>query len=426
MMKFYKLTVVLLAIMVLAGCKKDSDVNITNFRITKEKVVADALSVRMEGAYEYAGKVNSIEVRISQKADLSDAENYRTILSDNQFNVTITGLQPVVEYYYCYEIDYGASTTFLTDVRAFATEDFQLPIVKTGDVDGIQASMANGHGEVTADGGGDQISVRGMCWGLSHNPTISDFYVYAGIGLGTFDCVMSELQPDQTYYVRAFAGNSKGIAYGNEVSFTTASVGSLPTVTLDDFSVVSSSSFAVTATVAEQGASAVIVRGICWNTTPSPIMDNNHESCGEGIGSFSRTITGLYPNIPYYVRAYAVNGHGVAYSNEVTITLESEMTVPTVVTQDVVSILENMATGGGNVVEDGGTEVTERGICWGTSHNPTVNDAHLTSGSGLGLFSCQMTDLDQDVTYYVRAYAINALGTAYGNEVSFVISSRNR
>lgn len=425
-MKYYKLTVVLLAIMVFAGCKKDSDVNITNFRITKEKIVADALSVRMEGTYEYAGKINSIEVKIGQNADLSDAENYRTILSDNQFNVTITGLQPIVDYYYCYEIDYGAAATFLTEIKSFATEDFQLPIVKTGEVDGIQANMANGHGEVTTDGGGDQISVRGMCWSLTHNPTISDFYVYAGTGLGAFDCVMSELQPDRTYYVRAFAGNSKGIAYGNEVSFTTQPLGSLPTVTIDDLSVVSSSSFAVTATVAEQGASAVIVRGICWSTSPSANMDNNHESCGEGIGSFSRTITGLASNTIYYVRAYAVNGHGVAYSNEVTVTLESELTVPKVVTKDVVSILDNMATGGGNVVDDGGTEVTERGICWSTSHNPTVDDDYLTSGSGMGVFSCQMTDLEQNVTYYVRAYAVNAMGMAYGNEVSFVIPSKKR
>ena len=425
-MKYYKLTVALLAIMVLAGCKKDSEVNITSFKITKEKIVADALSVRMEGTYEYAGKINSIEVKIGQKADLSDAENYRTIVSDNQFNVTITGLQPVVDYYYCYEIDYGASATFLTNVKSFATEDYQLPIVKTGEVDGIQANMATGYGEVTTDGGGDQISVRGLCWGLSHDPTIGDFYVYAGTGLGAFDCVISELQPDQTYYVRAFAGNSKGIAYGNEVSFTTEPLGSLPTVTIDDYSVISSTSFAITATVAEQGASAVIVRGICWSTSPGPVMDNNHESCGEGIGSFSCTIDNLTTNTKYYVRAYAVNGHGAVYSNEVAVTLESEMTVPTVVTKDIVSILDNMATGGGNVVDDGGSEVTERGICWGTSHNPTVNDEYLTSGSGMGMFSCQMTGLEQDVTYYVRAYAVNALGLAYGNEVSFVIPSKKR
>lgn len=425
-MKFYKLSVILLAFMVLAGCKKDSEVNITNFRIIKEKVVADALSVRFEGAYEYAGKVNSIEVKIGQKTDLSDAENYRTILSDNQFNVTITGLQPIADYYYCYEIDYGAAATFLTEIKSFATEDFQLPIVKTGEVDGIQANMANGHGEVTTDGGGDQISVRGLCWSLTHNPTISNSYIYTGTGLGAFDGVISELLPDQTYYVRAFAGNSKGIAYGNEVSFTTQPLGSLPAVTIDDFSVVSSSSFAVTVTVAEQGASAVIVRGICWSTSPSPDMDNNHESCGEGIGSFSRTITGLASNTKYYVRAYAVNGHGVAYSNEIAVTLESELTVPTVVTKDVVSILDNMATGGGNVVDDGGTEVTERGICWSTSHNPTVDDHYLASGSGIGVFSCQMTELEQDITYYVRAYAVNAMGRAYGSEVSFVISSKKR
>lgn len=415
-----------MAFMVFAGCKKDSDVNINTFKITKEKIVADALSVRMEGAYEYAGRINSIEVKIGQNADLSDAENYRTILSDNQFNVTITGLQPVVDYYYCYEIDYGASTTFLTNIKTFSTEDFQLPVVKTGEVDDVQANIANGHGEVTTDGGGDQISVRGLCWSLSHNPTISDYYIYAGTGLGAFDCVISELQPDQTYYVRAFAGNSKGIAYGNEVSFTTEPLGSLPTVTIDDYSIVSSNSFAVSATVAEPGASAVIVRGICWSTSPSPVMDNAHESCGEGIGSFSRTITGLVTNSKYYVRAYAVNGHGVAYSNEITITLESEVTVPTVVTKDVVSILDNMATGGGNVVDDGGTTVTERGICWSTSHNPTIDNDHLTSGSGVGVFSCQMTDLAQDVTYYVRAYAENAMGRSYGNEVSFVILSKKK
>lgn len=423
-MKNNRLFIILLALVAFAGCKKDSDVNITTFKITKEKIVADALSVRMEGTFDYAGKVNSIEVKIGQNADLSDAENYRTILNDKQFNVTITGLQPVVDYYYCYEIDYGASTTFLTSVKTFATEDFQLPLVKTGEVDGIQANMASGHGEVTTDGGGDQVSVRGLCWGLSHNPTISDFYVYAGTGLGAFDCVISELQPDQTYYVRAFAGNSKGIAYGNEVSFTTEPMGSLPVVSIDDITPVSANSFAVTATVSEQGASAVIVRGICWNTSPSPVMDDNHESCGDGIGSFSRTITGLASNTKYYVRAYAVNGHGVAYGNEVTITLESEMTVPTVVTKEVVSILENMATGGGNVVDDGGAEVTERGICWGMNHNPTLDGEHLSSGSGVGVFSCQMTDLEQNVTYYVRAYAINALGVAYGNEVSFIIPSK--
>lgn len=423
-MKYNKLFFILLAFLAFVGCKKDSDVNIATFKITKEKTVADALSVRFEGTYEYGGKINSIEVKIGQTPDLSDAENYRTILNGNQFNVTVMGLQPVIDYYYCYEVDYGASSTFLTQVKAITTEDFQLPVVKTGEVVDIQANMAKGHGEVTADGGGDQISLRGLCWSLSHNPTISDSYVHAGIGLGGFDCVISELQPDQTYYVRAFAGNSKGIAYGNEVSFTTEPLGSLPIVTIDEITSAGANAFAVTATVSEQGASAVIVRGVCWSTSPSPVMDSDHQSCGDGIGSFPCTITGLASNTKYYVRAYALNGHGVAYSNEVTITLESEVTVPLVVTREVVSILDNMATGGGTITSDGGAAVTERGICWSTSHNPTINGEHLTSGAGVGVFSCQMTGLEQNVTYYVRAYAVNALGVAYGNEVSFIIPSK--
>lgn len=423
-MKQIRLLLALLVFISFVGCKKDTDVNIGTFKLTREKIVTEALSVRMEGSFEYAGKINSIEMKIGQNADMSDAQNYRAIMNGTEFNVTVTGLQPMVDYYYCYEIDYGASDTYLTSVKAFKTEDFQLPVVKTGEVDAIKENMADGHGEVTSDGGGDQISVRGLCWSTSHNPTISDFYVYAGTGLGRFDCTMSELQADQTYYVRAFAGNSKGIAYGNEVSFTTEPMGALPTVAIDELAQINANSFAVSATVSEQGASAVIVRGICWDINPSPDMNSSHESCGEGVGSFSCTVQGLAANTKYYVRAYAMNGHGVAYGEEVTIVLESEETVPTVVTNEVVSIMDNMATGGGKVTFDGGLPVTERGICWSTSHNPTVNDEHLSSGAGMGLFSCQMTNLEQSTMYYVRAYAINALGIAYGNEVSFIIPAK--
>ena len=423
-MKSIKLLFTLIVFTAFIGCKKDSDVNISTFKLTREKIVTEALSVRMEGSFEYAGKINSIEVKIGQNADLSDAQTYRAIVNGTKFNITVTGLQPIVDYYYCYEIDYGASNTYLTSVKTFKTEDFQLPVVKTGAIDAIKENMADGHGEVISDGGGDQISVRGLCWSTSHNPTISDFYVYAGTGLGSFDCVMSELQANQTYYVRAFAGNSKGIAYGNEVNFTTEPMGALPSVVINEMTQIDANSFAVTAIVSEQGASAVIVRGICWDINPSPDMNSCHESCGEGVGSFSCTVHGLATNTKYYVRAYAMNGHGVAYGQEVTIVLESEVTVPTVVTNEVMSIMDNMATGGGKVTSDGGSPVNERGICWSTSHNPTINDEYLSSGSGVGLFSCQMTDLEQNTMYYVRAYAVNEQGIAYGNEVSFIIPTK--
>ena len=77
------------------------------------------------------------------------------------------------------------------------------------------------------------------------------------------------------------------------------------------------------------------------------------------------------------------------------------------------------ATGGGNVTADGGGNVTARGICWSTSQNPTIAGSHTTNGTGTGSFTSSMTGLTANTTYYVRAYATNSAGTAYGEEVSF-------
>ena len=74
------------------------------------------------------------------------------------------------------------------------------------------------------------------------------------------------------------------------------------------------------------------------------------------------------------------------------------------------------------MTDDGGYESSVRGVCWSTSPNPTVADAHTIDGTGIGSFSSTMTDLMPNTTYYVRAYATNLLYTAYGNEESFTTS----
>jgi|GEM_PF-932068 len=94
-------------------------------------------------------------------------------------------------------------------------------------------------------------------------------------------------------------------------------------------------------------------------------------------------------------------------------------TLPTVTTDDVTSITFTSASCGGNVTSDGKAAVTARGVCWSTSENPTTDDSHTTDGSGTGSFTSSLIDLTPDTLYYVRAYATNAVGTAYGSEVSF-------
>ena len=93
--------------------------------------------------------------------------------------------------------------------------------------------------------------------------------------------------------------------------------------------------------------------------------------------------------------------------------------IPTVTTTNITNITTTTATSGGNVITDGGATVTARGVCWNTSSNPTTADSHTTDGSGTGIFISYLNGLTPNTLYYVRAYATNSVGTAYGNLVSF-------
>lgn len=91
---------------------------------------------------------------------------------------------------------------------------------------------------------------------------------------------------------------------------------------------------------------------------------------------------------------------------------------PIVTTNDVSSITQTGASCGGNVTSDGGFSVTARGVCWSTSQNPTTSDSKTTDGTGTGSFTSSITGLTHNTTYYVRAYATNEKGTAYGSQKS--------
>jgi hypothetical protein len=95
------------------------------------------------------------------------------------------------------------------------------------------------------------------------------------------------------------------------------------------------------------------------------------------------------------------------------------LTTPSVTTNAVSDITSSTATGNGEVTATGGATVTERGVCWNTSTNPTTANSHASNGSGTGVYTADITNLDASTHYYVRAYAINSVGTAYGGNVEF-------
>jgi len=289
-----------------------------------------------------------------------------------------------------------------------------LPTVNTSNISNISFTTAMCGGAVT-DEGMSPVTERGVCWSTSWYPTVNDPHTHDGGGTGAFSSQLAYLSPSTTYYVRAYATNQTGTAYGSMMSFKTLSI--LPVI----FTVTITNITGFTATggghVTDEGQSPVTARGVCWNTTPNPTLDDSHTLDGSGAGEFVSQITGLTPGITYYVRAYATNEAGTAYGNQVNFTTLTLF--PVVSTTSISNISYTTATGGGNVTSAGAYPVTARGICWSTSQNPTLNDPHTVDGSGSGLFVSQLSGLAPGITYYVRAYATNQAGTAYGNQVVF-------
>lgn len=198
-----------------------------------------------------------------------------------------------------------------------------------------------------------------------------------------------------------------------------------PTVTTSTPSNVTTNSAICGGNVSSDGGATVSAKGICWGTSQNPTISGNHTNNGTGTGSFTSNITGLAAGTTYYVRAYATNSKGTAYGVQQSFTTNSggsSTTTPTVTTSTPSNVTTNSATCGGNVTSDGGATVTERGVCYSTSPNPTTLSMTYPCGSGTGVFTCNLTGLYESTTYYVRAYAINSEGTAYGTQKSFTTS----
>jgi len=332
----------------------------------------------------------------------ADSENFHYEAHD---------LQNATRYYYRAYAQTALGFTF-GDMLFFDTES-EPPVVQTFAVENITSYSATCGGEVTADGGAD-VTSRGICWSTLQNPTINDNYTNDGTGTGVFSSSLTELSPNTNYYVRAYATNSIGTAYGQQTSFTTLT--NLPEVSTGNITNITASSATCGGNVISDGGDIVTARGICWSTSQNPMLNDSHTEEGTGTGYFSSNITRLTAGTTYYVRAYATNSAGTAYGQETSFTA---LALPTVSTSTVTDITASTAICGGHVTGTGGSNVTARGVCWSTSQSPTLNDSHTSNGNDIGSFTSYIVGLASNTTYYVRAYATNSAGTAYGDEVFF-------
>jgi uncharacterized protein (TIGR02145 family) len=235
-------------------------------------------------------------------------------MSDVTGNYTseIDELQPGTQYF--------ARAYVISDDRisygkniSFSTNEVTLPEVTTDAPYDIGTNSATCGGNVISDGGGE-VTMRGVCWSIAADPVITNTHTSDGSGTGSFTSNLTGLSINSEYFVRAYATNSAGTAYGNQVSFITEKT--KPVLTTGEIGLLTDKSVRIGGNITSDGGAEIVERGICWNITQNPDIYDNKIPAVTGISEFFCDIEGLLPNTVYHCRAFATNEIGTSYGDD--------------------------------------------------------------------------------------------------------------
>ncbi|HEN21183.1 MAG TPA: hypothetical protein ENN86_04155, partial [Desulfobacteraceae bacterium] len=288
-----------------------------------------------------------------------------------------------------------------------------IPLIRTGEVSNIHSKTVDASGVLVTNGGEKLISY-GICYSENPVPGINDYVSYASRSAG-FKIELDRLVPFTKYYFRAFARNRFATRYGETKEFETTGP---PTVLTGEPGRIMVSSIRIGIEVLDDGGHEVTDAGVCYSMLKEPTIDTNVSSFGKGTGSFESVVDNLDPGTRYHIRAYAVNSEGVSYGEE--LILSTKLGIPVVITEGVSDIDYSAVTLTGDVPDDGGLDIIERGLVWDTIERPTRNNFYALVEGTTGKYDYRITGLRAGSRYYARAYARNERGFVYGEPVGFV------
>jgi uncharacterized protein (TIGR02145 family) len=276
--------------------------------------------------------------------------------------------------------------------------------VRTEHIAGNPLSIIWAGGKIQSDGG-SEIFEKGICYGTEPNPTVSSGRTVAGFGNADYE--VSIPLPPGNNYVRAYAANGAGIGYGESIPVTVT----FSEVVIVDFGDVTAISAFMRARI--ESNQTILSQGACWSTNPNPTVNDTKTEISGGTGTFEVNLSGLTPGTSYYTRAFAKSGTEVYYSESIQFTT---IGFAQLTTKELLNPGTFLITTGGNILTSIG--VTEAGVCWSINSNPTIADNKTVDYVYENSFFSDPYDLLPGTTYYIRAYATNMAGTAYGNELS--------
>lgn len=298
-----------------------------------------------------------------------------------------------------------------------------LATVTTGTITPTETLLLSNLFSVTVESnitniGGSSVTERGVCYDIVTSPTITTNKVLGGNGIGSFSVTLRYLSPNVTYYVRSYATNSFGTAYGTTKTYKRV-------VTAPKIEVPISSGFSKTSdlitlvinnNITDNGGAVLLTKGICWATTTNPTILNNNLVDNGVSNTFISQIPNLLPNTTYYIKTYSSNFIGLTYST--VLTYKNTITLPQIITTNTSDY--RSITCNGDFSVSGDLSVTEKGFVISTLKNPTIETSLEKSinGYGTSTFNNTFSSLTPNTTYYVKPYIQTVLGITYGTQVT--------
>lgn len=374
----------------------------------------------------------------SEKAD--DSEGMKTASgaidptrpTPIDFKEAVSGLK-VNTTYYVRSYAVTVLGTVYSKETSFKTLNIVQPGIRTDGPENITHNSARLKGTVTAKGT-YPITQYGIVWGTVANPSVSLTTKVAVNGNvttfpNTFTASAASLLPATTYHFRAYVIANNVVSYGANMTFKTSDI-LQPGIRTDAASQLSVNSARLAGTVLSKGTFPITEYGLCWGTVANPTTSGSKFTQKGDVAAvpapFATTVTGLNANTVYYFRAYVTSNNVTTYGADQTFRTPAVIQ-PGVTTGGARDITVNSARLDGTLISAGSFPITEYGICWGTSANPTTSNSRVSEYGNVTSFPRSFTitagGLNVSTIYYYRAYVISNGVTTYGSQQSFSTSS---
>lgn len=264
------------------------------------------------------------------------------------------------------------------------------------------------------------ISKKGFCWNTTGNAPDLKTDASQKVTGDQFNLTITGLTFGKTYYVWAYATNGVGTGFSEPQTFTTTNI-TTPEMYSTDISAITTTSATLSTTIYNTNNGKISQKGFCWSSTNSePTIADSHKDITTDGNTFSHSLTGLQPGVTYYVRAYSKNEAGLAYNSMTSFTTTATYE-PSVGDLSVNEITLNSAKVTARINSNGNLTITKAGFYWSKTNNTpgAADNVKEWKNPTNNLLTFEMTELQENTTYYIRAFATNSKGTVVTSTYTF-------